>query len=50
MIKMNEEMYEITEFLYKVLIYSTLICYRTTKLTTEASYGEMVVFKIKILS
>lgn len=50
MIKMNEEMYEITKFLFKVLIYSTLICYRTTKLTTEASYGEMVVFKIKILS
>lgn len=46
--KMNEEMYEITKFLFKVLIYSTLICYRSTKLTTEVLHGEMVFFNIKI--
>lgn len=41
-------MHEITKFLFRVLIYSTLIYHRTTKLTIEALDGEMVVFNIKI--
>ena len=45
--KMNEGMYEIIKFLLKILIYSTQICYTTTKLIKEALHGEMV-FTAKI--
>ena len=45
--KMNEGMYEIIKFLFQILIYSTQICYTTTKLIKEALQGEMV-FTVKI--
>lgn len=35
-------MYEVTKFLLKALIYTTLICYTATKLTEEALHGGMV--------